>query len=107
MPCGTPAAIGTAGEWTKFWTIIMSLSKPILAVLALGAFTTAHSEFMMGLVIIPDPDMWTLMIWLYELQIRAHPRVIYASLVIAAIPTMVIFMFCQNIIIRGIVVPVE
>lgn len=101
------AELDGAGEWTKFWTIAMSLSKPILAVLALGAFTAAYSEFMMALVIIPDPEMWTIMVWLYQLQSFSHPTVVYASLVIAAIPTMLIFLFCQNIIMRGIVVPVE
>lgn len=101
------ADLDGAGEWTKFWTIAMSLSKPILAVLALAAFTVAYSEFMMALVIIPDPDMWTIMVWLYQLQSYSHPSVVYASLVIAAIPTMLIFLFCQNIIMRGIVVPVE
>lgn len=99
--------IDGAGEWTKFWMITMSLSKPILAVLALAAFTTAYSEFMMALVIIPDQDMWTIMVWLYQLQSNSHPTLIYASLVIAAIPTLIIFLFCQNLIIRGIVVPSE
>ena len=31
----------------------------------------------------------------------------FASLIIAAIPTFLVFAFCQNIIMRGIVVPVE
>jgi len=101
------ADIDGAGEWTKFWLITMNLSKPILAVLALGAFTAAYSEFMMALVIVPDPNMWTLMVWLYQLQATSHPSVVYASLVIAAVPTMVIFLLCQNLIMRGIVVPVE
>ena len=101
------AELDGAGEWTKFWMITMSLSKPILAVLALQAFTMAYSEFMMALVIIPDQKMWTLMIWLFKLQAESHPTVIYASLIIAAVPTFAIFLFCQNIIIRGIVVPTE
>ncbi len=101
------ADIDGAGEWTKFWTITMSLSKPILAVLALAAFTAAYSEFMMALVIIPDPEMWTLMVWLFQLQSVAEPYVVNASIVIAAIPTFLIFLFCQNIIMRGIAVPVE
>jgi multiple sugar transport system permease protein len=101
------AEIDGAGEWTKFWVITMSLSRPILAVLALGAFTFAYTEFMMALVIIPDPQMWTMMVWLFQLQTFAHPSVIYASLVIAAIPTLIIFLLCQRLIIRGIVVPVE
>ena len=47
------------------------------------------------------------MVWLFQLQIQVPPYVINASLVIAAIPTFLIFLFCQNIIMRGIIVPVE
>ena len=85
----------------------MNLSQPILAVIALNAFVGAYSAFMMALIIIPDQDMWTLMVWIFQLQSSAHGSVLYASLVITAIPTFLVFVFCQNIIIRGIVVPVE
>jgi multiple sugar transport system permease protein len=33
--------------------------------------------------------------------------VIFAALVLAAIPTLLVFVFCQNIIMRGIIVPTE
>ncbi|MCK4783423.1 MAG: carbohydrate ABC transporter permease [Desulfobacteraceae bacterium] len=101
------ADIDGASEWTKFWSLTMGLSKPILAVLALAAFTGAYSAFMMALVIIPDEKMWTIMIWLFQLQHISHQAVVFASLVIAAVPTFLVFLFCQGIIIRGIVVPVE
>lgn len=101
------ADLDGAGEFTKFWNITMNLSKPILAVIALNAFKAAYSQFMFALIIIPDPDMWTLMVWIFQLQSEAHQSVVYASLVIAAIPTFLVFVVCQNIIIRGIVVPTE
>jgi len=101
------ADIDGASEFVKFWSITMNLSKPILAVIALGAFNAAYSNFMMALIIIPDRKMWTLMVWIFDLQNRSHQSVVYASLVIAAIPTFIVFLFAQNIIIRGIVVPVE
>lgn len=101
------ADIDGASEWTKFWSLTMNLSKPILAVLALGAFTAAYSEFMMALIIIPDRSMWTLMVWVFQLQISAAQPVVLTSVLLTAIPTFVVFIFCQNIIIRGIVVPVE
>jgi multiple sugar transport system permease protein len=85
----------------------MSLSKPILAVIALRAFTMAYSNFMFAFVTCQDEKMWTLMVWLYQLQQRSGQAVMYASLIIAAIPTFLIFLFCQNIIMRGIVVPSE
>ena len=101
------AQIDGASEWTMFWQISMSLSKPILAVTALHAFTAAYANFMFALLICQDRDMWTLMVWLYELQQRSGQGVVYASLVIAAVPTLLIFSFCQRIIMRGIVIPVE
>ncbi|MBN2562811.1 MAG: ABC transporter permease subunit, partial [Phycisphaerae bacterium] len=101
------ASIDGASEWTMFWQITMSLSKPILSVIALNAFTLAYSNFMFALLICQDEQMWTLMVWLYQLQQRSGQGVMYASLIIAAIPTFIIFVFCQNIIMRGIVVPVE
>ena len=101
------ASLDGAGEFRIFWQITMSLSKPILAVTALNAFTLAYSNFMFALLICQDPRMWTLMVWLYELQEIAGQGVIYASLVVAAIPTFLVFALCQNVIMRGIVVPVE
>ena len=101
------AALDGAGEWRMFWTITMSLSKPILAVIALRAFTMAYSNFMLAFILCQDEKMWTLMVWLYQLQQRSGPGVQYAALLLAAIPTFLVFLFCQNIIMRGIVVPTE
>ncbi|MDP6110771.1 MAG: carbohydrate ABC transporter permease [Planctomycetota bacterium] len=101
------ATIDGAGEWVMFWHLTMSLSKPILAVLALGAFTQAYGNFMFAFILCPDEKMWTLMVFLYNLQYRGHMGLTFAALLVAAIPTFLVFVFCQNIIIRGIVVPVE
>lgn len=101
------AQLDGASEWTMFWQLTMSLSKPILAVIALGAFTGAYANFMFAFVVCQDEKMWTLMVWLYQLRQMSGQAVMYASLIIAAIPTFFIFLFCQNIIMRGIVVPSE
>ncbi len=101
------AALDGAGEFRIFWQITMSLSKPILAVIALNAFTGAYTNFMMALLIVQDEKMWTIMPWLYQLQQRSGQGVIFASLIIAAVPTFLIFTVCQKVIMRGIVVPVE
>ena len=76
-----------AGEWTMFWNITMSLSKPILAVIALSAFTAAYSNFMFALLLCQDEKMWTIMVWLYQLQMNSGQGVIFASLLLAALPT--------------------
>ena len=101
------ASMDGAGEMRIFFQITMSLSKPILAVIALGAFTSAYGNFMMALLVCQDRNMWTIMPFLFELQQIGCQGLVFASLLIAAIPTLIIFTFCQNIIMRGIVVPVE
>ena len=101
------ADIDAASELHKFWHIAMSLSKPILAVIALGAFNGAYSNFMFAVVLCPDEKMWTLMVWLVQMQAFSSRGAMMASLVLSTIPTLVVFIFAQNIILRGIVLPVE
>jgi multiple sugar transport system permease protein len=99
--------IDGASEWTMFWLVTMNLSKPILAVIALGAFVSAYGTFFYALVLAPDPNMWTLMVYIYQLRQMMDSPVVYASLILTAFPTLLVFIFCQNIILRGIVVPTE
>jgi multiple sugar transport system permease protein len=101
------AQLDGAGEFRLFWQITMRLSTPILAVTALGAFTGAYTNFMMALLLCQDERMWTIMPWLYQLQATSGQGVVFASLMLASIPTLIVFVLCQKVIMRGIVVPVE
>lgn len=102
------AIIDGANEARIFWNITFPLSKPILAVTALAAFTGAYSAFFFAVIICPDEKMWTIMVWLYQLQqISGSQAINYAALCLAAIPTLLVFTFCQRIIMQGVVVPVE
>ena len=101
------AQIDGASEWRMFIHIAVPLSKPVLAVTALGAFTAAYGNFMFAFILCQKKEMWTLMVYLYQLQQYSSPAVGFAALVVAAIPTLLIFSFCQNLIIKGIVVPSE
>jgi multiple sugar transport system permease protein len=101
------AELDGASEWTMFWIITMNLSRPILAVIALSTFVNAYGTFFYALILAPDPQMWTLMVYIYQLRQMMDAPVVYASLILTAIPTLLVFIFCQNIILRGIVVPTE
>lgn len=101
------ASLDGASELRMFTTITMSLSKPILAVIALQAFVTAYTAFMFALLICQDPRMWTLMVWLYQLQQTYGPGVQNAAYVLAAIPTLLAFLLAQRHILKGIVIPTE
>lgn len=101
------ALIDGSGEIRMFFQITMALSKPILAVVALGAFTAAYTMFLYALVVCPDEDMWLLSVYLLQYQTQVSMGGMFAAVLVAAIPPLVIFLFAQNIIMRGIVVPVE
>ncbi len=101
------AMIDGASEIRVFFQITMALSKPILAVVALQAFNGAYTAFLYPLLVAPDPDMWLMSVWLYQFQEESGMSGVFASVLIASIPTIVIFLCAQNIILRGIAVPVE
>ncbi len=88
-----------------FRKITIPLCKPILAVMVLGAFSMAYGAFMHAFLVCQDPKMWTLMVFLYEFQQTHSVSMAMASLVIAAIPTLIVFILCQKVILRGIVIP--
>ncbi|GAB4467435.1 MAG: hypothetical protein OHK0029_39390 [Armatimonadaceae bacterium] len=94
-----------ASELTMFRRITMPLSLPIFSVIALNAFTGAYGAFLFAMVVCQDPKMWTLMVWLYDLQARAPQYVIFAALTLAAIPTLLVFLAAQKVILRGIILP--
>lgn len=100
-------SIDGASDTRMFFNVTLPLSTPIFAVIALQAFTAAYGAFMFALVVCQDPKMWTLMVWLYELQARNPPYIMFAALTVAAIPTLLVFVFAQNIIMRGIILPME
>lgn len=101
------AMIDGASEFRIFFQITMALSKPILAVVALMSFNSAYTMFLYPLLVAPREDMWLLSVWLYQYRQVSSMGGVFASVLVSAIPTLLIFIFCQNVIMRGIVVPVE
>lgn len=94
-----------ASETRMFWSITLPLSKPILAVIALGAFSSAYGAFIFAFLTCQDPSMWTLMVFLYQFQQESSTGLVMASLVVAAVPTLTVFILCQRVILRGIAIP--
>lgn len=101
------ATIAGASELRIFYQITMPLAKPVMAYLALGAFTGAYGSFMYALLVCQNPQMWTIMVWLYEMQLWAPSFVQMAAFALATVPTFLVFIFAQKIIMRGIILPVE
>lgn len=101
------AELDGASEVQMFTKICLPMSTPVLAVIGLGAFTAAYGSFMWAFVVCQDKNMWTLMVWLQQMGSWAPQSMIYAALVLAAIPTLLVFIFAQDIIMRGVIIPME
>lgn len=100
--------IDGAKETTLMMRIAIPLSKPVLGYMALLAFMSAYGSFLYAFLIAQDQRMWTLMVYIYQLQVSAAPRaLIMAALTLAALPTLIVFLLCQRVIMRGIVLPGE
>ncbi len=101
------ASLEGAGEGTLLFRITLPLTKPVMAVIALTAFMGAYGAFIYAFLVAQDERMWTLMVWIYQLQSRAPMSVMMAALTLAALPTLVVFLFAQRVILRGIILPGE
>lgn len=101
------AAIDGANEWTVFRKITLPMTTPILAVNALNSFIHAYSSWEWAFLVCQKETHWTLAVWMYQLsQTFAHqPWCVMAGFVVVSIPTAFVFLVCQKVILRGIVLP--
>ena len=101
------AAIDGANEWTVFCRITLPMTTPILAVNALNAFIHAYSSWEWAFLVCQKESHWTLAVWMYQMsQTFTHqPWCVMAGFVLVSIPTALVFLVCQKVILRGIVLP--
>jgi len=101
------AAIDGAKEWQILLRITLPMTTPILAVNALAAFVTAYNSWEWALLVCQRQSHWTLAVWMYQMsqQLNDQPWAVMAGFVLVSIPTAVVFIACQKIILRGIVLP--
>lgn len=101
------AAIDGASEWTVFRKITLPMTTPILAVNALNSFVAAYNSWEWAFLVCQEESNWTLAVWMYQMsqQMGGQPWCVMAGFVLVSIPTALVFLACQKIILRGIVLP--
>ena len=99
------AKIDGATHAQIFWTIILRLVAPILAVVALLSFVGTFSDFLLAKLILQSEENWTLAVGLYQWvsdQLSANWGLFAAGAVISAIPVVALFIFLQKYIVSGL-----
>ncbi len=100
------ARIDGAGHWTIFTRIILPLSGPALATLAVFTFVATWNDFLNPLLFIDDYEKYTLQVGLSFLNDQHRSVVNFNRLmagdVIALVPMIVVFIMAQRYYVRGI-----
>ena len=91
---------GEAGIWAN---IMIPLSKPVLATVAVFAFLFSWNDYLGPLIYVNDPNLTTVALGLraFQTQTSTNWGLLMAGSVISIIPNIVIFVFCQKYFLEG------
>jgi multiple sugar transport system permease protein len=98
------ARIDGANTWTIFWRVILPLSRPALATLAVLSFLTNFNDFIWPIYVLFSPQNLTMPAGLSSLQNAASTNypLIMAGAVIASVPAIILFIIAQRHIIESV-----
>ncbi|WP_396134520.1 sugar ABC transporter permease [Cellulomonas sp. ATA003] len=99
------AKIDGATHSQIYWTIILRLVAPILAVVGLLSFISSFGEFLIARVILQSEANWTIAVGLYgwvSALLEANWGLFAAGAVISAVPVLALFLFLQKYIVGGL-----
>jgi multiple sugar transport system permease protein len=98
------ARIDGCSELGIFWRIVLPMSKPVLATVALFTFMGAWNEFLWALIVMLDESKYTLPVALANLsgQHDTDWGLLMAGSVIVILPVVILFLALQRFYVRGI-----
>jgi multiple sugar transport system permease protein len=98
------AKIDGASNMGILRSIILPLSKPVIAIVVLQTFLAVYQQFTFPLIMMPKSDLWTIMVAIYNMQYSGNFgwHLIMVLLVYATIPMLLIFVFAQKYLVQGI-----
>ncbi|QRV02526.1 sugar ABC transporter permease [Arcanobacterium phocisimile] len=104
MELDEAAKIDGASHSQVYWTIIMPLVIPILAVVGLLSFISSFNDFILARTILTSQENWTLAVGM-NLWVGGNEKNwdwFAAGSIIAAVPILLLFLFLQKYIVSGL-----
>jgi multiple sugar transport system permease protein len=98
------ALLDGANRWQIFYKVILPLSKPALATLALLSFLVNWNDFLWPLYVLFSPERLTLQPGLSTLQsaFSTNYATIMVGGVIASVPVLIMYIIAQRFVIEGV-----
>ncbi|MBN6206157.1 sugar ABC transporter permease [Ralstonia pickettii] len=99
------ARMDGAGHIRVFWSVILPLAKPILAVVALFNFMAPLFDFLLPTIVLSSEENYTLAVGLYNFindQFSNNFTRFAAGSVLVAVPIAAVYLFLQRYLISGL-----
>ncbi|WP_416430020.1 carbohydrate ABC transporter permease [Paenarthrobacter nicotinovorans] len=100
------AELDGAGHWRKLWKIVVPVSVPSIATVALVTIVSEWNEYIWPLIVTDHPDMMTLPVGLTQLVNSdggtQNWGMLMAGAVIVLLPILIIFAALQRYIVSGL-----
>jgi multiple sugar transport system permease protein len=96
------AEIDGASPLRILWSIVLPVSRPILGVVSILSVVTVWKDFVWPLLVLPETDKMPISVGIASLSAQMPLNVLMAALVIASLPTILIFFVFQRSIMAGL-----
>lgn len=98
------ARIDGASEWRIYWQIVLPLSAPALAVLAIFSIMWRWNDFLWPLIVLTRNELFTLQVGLaaFQGELNVQWHYVLAMTVLTLLPITVVFAILQRFITTGI-----
>ena len=98
------ARIDGAGMWKIYWSVILPLSRPVIAAVAILTFVGVWNNLLLPLFVLSNPDLMTIPVGLATVQGSFGQRYadIQAGAILAALPLIILYLIFQRQIVEGV-----
>ncbi|MFG1910770.1 carbohydrate ABC transporter permease [Kribbella sp. NPDC048928] len=96
------AEIDGAGPLRILWSIVLPVSRPIIGVVSILSVVTVWKDFVWPLLVLPDTGKMSISVGIASLSAQMPQNVLIAALVIASLPTILVFFVFQRSIMAGL-----
>jgi multiple sugar transport system permease protein len=98
------AVVDGAGYWRIYWSVILPLSRPIIASLAILFFLANWNAFLWPLTVASDQNLWVVQVGIanFRSQYSTSWNYIMAASTIVAAPMLILFVIFQRQIMESI-----
>ncbi|GAA4057289.1 carbohydrate ABC transporter permease [Actinomadura miaoliensis] len=96
------AQVDGASPLRILWSIVLPVSRPILGVVSIFTVVNVWRDFAWPLLVLQDPEKMTISVGIASLRANMPQTTMTAALVIASIPTIVVFFLFQRHIMAGL-----